>query len=159
MRERVLVLDGATGTYLQDLDLSAADFGGDDLEGCNEALVLSRPGIVRDMHLAYLRAGADVVETNTFGATPLVLAEYAISDRAAEINEVAAILAREACDLAAREDGRPRFVFGSMGPTTRSLSVTGGVTFAQLVGHYRVQAEGLLRGGCDLVMLETCQDS
>ena len=161
LMERVLVLDGATGTYLQGLDLSAADFGGAELEGCNEALVRSRPDVVTGMHLAYLRAGADLVETNTFGATPLVLAEYGIAELAREINAEAARLARAACATAEAEsgDGRTRFVIGSMGPTTKSHSVTGGATFETRAASYREQAIGLIEGGADLLLLETCQDT
>ena len=156
--ERLLVLDGATGTGLQDAELTPEDFGGAELDGCNENLCLTRPQVVLDLHGGYLAAGADIVETNTFGATPLVLAEYGLEDRAFEINRVAAELARRAC---ARFDapGRPRFVCGSMGPTTKAISVTGGVTFAELQEHYRVQALGLMAGGADYLLLETCQDT
>jgi 5-methyltetrahydrofolate--homocysteine methyltransferase len=158
LRERILVLDGATGTWVQAQDLAAADFGGADLEGCNEALVLSRPDVVRRMHREYLAAGADLVETNSFGATPLVLAEYGLADRARAINEAAARLARAEADAAATED-RPRWVAGSMGPTTRTLSVVGGVTFAELRATYCEQALGLIEGGVDLLLVETCQDT
>ena len=156
--ERVLVMDGATGTALQRLDLTAEDFGGPDLEGCNEVLVASRPDAVLALHDTYLAAGADVVETNTFGGTPLVLAEYGLSDRAFELNRKAAALAREAC---ARYDapGRLRFVAGSMGPTTKAISVTGGVTFEALRDNFRVQALGLMAGGADYLLLETAQDT
>ena len=156
--ERILVLDGATGTGLQDAELTAEDFGGAELDGCNENLCLTRPDVVLELHAGYLAAGADIVETNTFGGTPLVLAEYGLEDRAFEINRVAAELARQAC---ARfdEPGRPRFVAGSMGPTTKAISVTGGVTFDELQEHYRVQALGLMAGGADYLLLETCQDT
>ncbi len=156
--ERLLVLDGATGTGLQDAELTPEDFGGPELDGCNENLCLTRPDVVLELHAGYLAAGADIVETNTFGATPLVLAEYGLEDRAFEINRVAAELAREAC---ARFDrpGRPRFVCGSMGPTTKAISVTGGVSFEELEEHYRVQALGLMAGGADYLLLETCQDT
>jgi 5-methyltetrahydrofolate--homocysteine methyltransferase len=156
--ERLLVLDGATGTGLQDAELTPDDFGGPELDGCNENLCLTRPDVVLGLHAGYLAAGADIVETNTFGATPLVLAEYGLADRAFEINRVAAELARQAC---ARFDrpGRPRFVCGSMGPTTKAISVTGGVTFEELEEHYRVQALGLMAGGADYLLLETCQDT
>jgi len=132
--ERVLVMDGATGTALQAENLTPADFGGEALDGCNENLCFTRPDVVDRVHGRYLEAGADVVETNTFGATPLVLAEYGLEERAFEINETAARLAREAC---ARFDGpgRLRFVCGSMGPTTKAISVTGGVTFEGLQEH------------------------
>ncbi|HZI64252.1 MAG TPA: methionine synthase [Thermoanaerobaculia bacterium] len=156
--ERVLVLDGATGTAFQAMELTAADFGGADLEGCNEHLCLTRPDAVARVHEGYLAAGCDIVETNTFGSTPLVLAEYGLADRALELSRRAAEIARETC---ARfdEPGRVRFVCGAMGPTTKAISVTGGVTFEELREHYRVQAAGLLVGGADYLLLETCQDT
>jgi 5-methyltetrahydrofolate--homocysteine methyltransferase len=155
---RVLVLDGATGTALQARDLGAADFGGPELEGCNENLCATRPDVVADVHRGYLAAGADVVETNTFGSTPLVLAEYGLAERAFWLNRRAAELAREACARFATPE-RPRFVCGSMGPTTRAISVTGGVTFEELQEHFYVQAAGLMAGGADYLLLETCQDT
>ena len=116
LAERILVLDGATGTALQGVELSADDFGGPDLEGCNENLCATRPDVVDGVHESYLAAGCDVVETNSFGGTPLVLAEYGLADRAFELNAAAARLARAAC---ARHDlsdpsGRRHFVCGSM---------------------------------------------
>jgi len=108
LKERILVLDGAMGTAIQDLRLSAADFGGPDLEGCNENLVLTRPELIRRIHADYLEAGADIVETDTFGAGRIVLAEYGLQDRVYEINYAAARLAREAADAAATSE-RPRF--------------------------------------------------
>ncbi len=156
--ERILVLDGATGTALQDLELTADDFGGPDYEGCNENLVRIRPDVVDHVHETYLSAGADVVETDTFGATPLVLAEYELQDHAFEINRRAAEIARKAC---ARHDSaeKPRFVCGSVGPTTKAISVTGGVTFEELQENFRVQALGLMAGGADYLLLETAQDT
>ncbi len=155
---RVLVLDGAMGTALQDLSLAAQDFGGAELEGCNESLNLTRPDVVRGVHRGYLEAGADVLETNTFGGTPLVLAEYGLSDKAVEINRAAGRLARAETDAFWTED-RPRFVAGSMGPTTKAISVMGGVTFDQLIDHYEAQARGLHEGGVDYFLLETSQDT
>ena len=155
LKERILVLDGAMGTMLQQAKLAAADFGGPDLEGCNENLVVTRPDIVRGIHEAYFAAGSDLVETDTFGATPLVLAEYGLQERAIELNRAAAKLAREA---AAKFPG-PRFAAGSMGPTTKTITVTGGVTFQQLIDSYRAQTIGLLEGGIDLLLLETAQDT
>ncbi|MBP1642339.1 MAG: methionine synthase [Acidobacteria bacterium] len=158
LEERILVLDGATGTALQAYELSAADFGGVELEGCNENLCRTRPDVVRGISEGYLAAGADVVETNSFGATPLVLAEYGLAAEAHELNRLAAALAREACAKFERPE-RLRFVAGSMGPTTRAISVTGGVTFEQLLDNFRVQALGLMAGGADYLLLETCQDT
>jgi len=173
LAERVLVLDGATGTALQAMELAAADFGGPEYEGCNEHLVLASPAAVDAVHEAYLAAGCDVVETNTFGGTPLVLAEYGLADAAFEINRRAAEIARAACfrhDAAdgaaqiprsAREDAASprRFVAGSMGPTTKAISVTGGVTFEGLIETFRAQALGLMAGGADYLLLETAQDT
>jgi len=158
LRERVLVFDGATGTWLQDRDLGPEDFGGPDLEGCNENLLAVRPELVRAMHDDYLRAGADIIETNSFGATSLVLAEYDLQDQALELNRLAARIAREAAEAASTEE-KPRFVAGSMGPTTKTLSVVGGATFEQMLETYREQALGLIEGGADLLLLETVQDT
>jgi len=158
LEERILVLDGATGTMLQSYELTAADFGGPELEGCNEHLVITRPDVVRGVSERYLAAGADIVETDSFGGTPLVLAEYGLADRAYELNRRAAELAREACAQFATP-GRLRFVAGSIGPTTKAISVTGGVTFDELVEHFRVQACGLVDGGADYLLIETCQDT
>jgi 5-methyltetrahydrofolate--homocysteine methyltransferase len=158
LEERVLVLDGATGTALQAEDLGPDDFGGPDLEGCNENLCRTRPDVVERIHRRYLEAGADIVETNSFGGTPLVLEEYGLGDRAFELNRLAAEQARTAC-REFDEPGRLRFVCGSMGPTTKAISVTGGVTFDELIGHFRVQALGLMAGGADYLLLETCQDT
>ena len=155
LEQRILVLDGATGTAFQAAHLGPDDFGGEDLEGCNEILVDTRPDVVLDVHRSYLEAGADIVETNTFGGTPLVLAEYGLHERAFELNRRAAELARQACATA----GPERFVCGSMGPTTKAISVTGGVTFEQLRDDYRTQALGLAAGGADYLLLETCQDT
>ena len=155
LQQRIFVLDGAMGTMIQARHLTAKDFGGPDLEGCNEYLVITRPDVIREIHAEYFRAGADIVETDTFGGMPLVLAEYGLADRAEEINEAAARLAREAT----KQVAGPRFVAGSMGPTTKTITVTGGVTFDELVESYRRQAIGLLRGGVDTLLLETAQDT
>jgi 5-methyltetrahydrofolate--homocysteine methyltransferase len=151
--QRILVLDGAMGTMIQQRDLTAADFGGPALEGCNENLVLTRPDVVRDIHRRYFQAGANIVETDTFGGTPLVLAEYGLADKAREINRTAAKIARE---VAAEFDG---FVAGSIGPTTKAITVTGGVTFQQLIEHFHEQATGLIEGGADILLVETAQDT
>lgn len=158
LTHRILVLDGATGTAFQDAGLTADDFGGAELEGCNEHLVATRPDVVDAVHEGYLAAGCDIVETDTFGGTPLVLAEYGLEPQAFELNRRAAEIARVAC---ARHDapGRLRFVCGSMGPTTKAISVTGGVTFDELIAHFRIQALGLMAGGADYLLLETCQDT
>lgn len=158
LRQRILVGDGAMGTMIQAADLTAEDFGGPSLEGCNEVLVDTRPDVIRNIHRAFLEAGADFVETNSFGSTPLVLAEYGLAERALELNRKAASLAREVADDCIRP-GRPRFVVGSMGPTTKAISVTGGVTFQELIEHFAVQAQGLIEGGVDWLLLETSQDT
>src|ERR1700719_1401808 len=129
LRERILVLDGAMGTMLQQENLTAEDFGGPHLEGCNENLVIPRPDVVLGIHRKYLEAGSDIIETNTFGSTPLVLDEYGVGDRAREISRRAAELASQAVSQFSK-GSKPRFVAGSMGPTTKAISVTGGVTFS-----------------------------
>ena len=158
MSRRILVIDGAMGTQLQERNLSAEDFGGPEFEGCNEILVLTRPDVIEEIHRGYLEAGADIVETDSFGATDLVLADYGLAERVFEINRCAALIARKACDAFATPD-RPRFVAGSMGPTTKSISVTGGVSFSELSNAFQGQALGLLAGGVDLLLLETAQDT
>jgi 5-methyltetrahydrofolate--homocysteine methyltransferase len=158
LTERILVLDGAMGTSIQQLDLTADDFGGAALEGCNENLVLTRPEVIRGVHERFLAAGADIVETDTFGATPLVLAEYGLAAETHAINVAAARIAREAAAAYSTPD-QPRFVAGSMGPTTKTISVTGGVTWDDLADHYEAQAAGLIEGGVDLLLLETTQDT
>jgi 5-methyltetrahydrofolate--homocysteine methyltransferase len=158
LRERILVLDGAMGTMIQQKNLSAEDFGGPSLEGCNEYLVKSKPEVILDIHRQYLQAGADIIETDTFGGTALVLGEYQIPDQAHELNLGAARLARQAADEYSTP-GKPRFVAGSMGPTTKAITVTGGVTFAGLQEHFYGQARALVEGGVDLLLLETCQDT
>ncbi|HEY4980054.1 MAG TPA: homocysteine S-methyltransferase family protein, partial [Candidatus Acidoferrum sp.] len=158
LAERILVLDGAMGTMLQQRDLTAADFGGNALEGCNENLVRTRPDVVLDIHRKYFEAGSDIVETNSFGSTPLVLAEYGLEADAHYLSKRSAELARQAADEFSTPR-KPRFVAGSMGPTTKAITVTGGVTFAGLLDSYYVQAKGLLEGGSDLLLIETCQDT
>ena len=158
LAERILVLDGATGTALQGVTLTAADFGGPELEGCNENLCATRPDVVDGVHEGYLAAGCDVVETNSFGGTPLVLGEYGLADQAYELNRLAADIARAACARHSTPE-QPRFVCGSMGPTTKAISVTGGITFEGLTETFRVQALGLMAGGADYLLLETAQDT
>jgi 5-methyltetrahydrofolate--homocysteine methyltransferase len=158
LAERILVLDGAMGTMLQRRSLTAADFGGASLEGCNEILVRTRPDVVLDIHRKYYEAGSDIVETNSFGGTPLVLAEYGLGAEAHDLNKRAAKLARQAAEEYSTP-GKPRFVAGSMGPTTKAITVTGGVTFEGLLDNYYVQAKGLIEGDSDLLLVETCQDT
>ena len=158
IQERILVLDGAMGTAIQDLDLGPDDFGGAEYEGCNEYLILTRPELIEEIHQRYLDAGADILETDTFGSTSVVLAEYGLEAEARRLNREAAQLARRVADAASTPE-KPRFVAGSMGPTTKSISVTGGVTFDQLAESYREQALGLIEGGVDVLLLETVQDT
>jgi 5-methyltetrahydrofolate--homocysteine methyltransferase len=158
LRERILVLDGAMGTMLQKQNLSAADFGGPQLEGCNENLVLTRPDVVVSIHRKYLNAGADIIETDSFQSSSIVLAEYGLESRSREISKRAAELARQAADELS-SPSKPRFVAGSMGPTTKAISVTGGITFAQLRQSFHEQAQGLVEGGADVLLMETCQDT
>ncbi len=152
----VLVFDGATGTSLQQMDLSAEDFGGPALEGCNENLVFTRPDAVQAVHRQFLEVGADVIETDTFGAASIVLAEYGLEDQAFAINKRAAELARQ---VAAEYStaAKPRFVAGSIGPTTK-LPTLGHIDFDTMKASFRQQAEGLLAGDIDLFIVETCQD-
>ncbi|AOL33603.1 methionine synthase [Geobacillus thermoleovorans] len=158
LQRKILVIDGAMGTMIQSANLSAADFGGEAYEGCNEYLTLTAPHVIRRIHEAYLEAGADIIETNTFGATRIVLDEYNLGHLALELNIEAAKLAKQTAESFSTPDW-PRFVAGSMGPTTKTLSVTGGATFEELVAAYEEQARGLLLGGVDLLLLETCQDT
>ncbi|MBI2980877.1 MAG: methionine synthase, partial [Deltaproteobacteria bacterium] len=158
LQERILVLDGAMGTMLQQRNLTAADFGGPQLEGCNENLILTRPDVILDIHRKYFEAGSDIVETNTFGGTPLVLAEYGLQEKSHLINKTAAEIARRAAKEFSTPS-KPRFVAGSMGPTTKAISVTGGVTFEKLIEHFYFQTLGLLDGGVELLIVETCQDT
>ncbi|MDE2842354.1 MAG: homocysteine S-methyltransferase family protein, partial [Chloroflexota bacterium] len=158
LKQRILVVDGAMGTSIQARDLGPEDFGGLDYEGCNENLVLTRPDVIADIHQDFLDAGADILETNTFGATSVVLAEYELAHEARRINQVAAEVARRVADKTSTAD-KPRFVAGSMGPTTKTISVTGGITFDELSEAYCEQALGLVEGGADLLLLETSQDT
>ncbi|MEM9949778.1 MAG: homocysteine S-methyltransferase family protein, partial [Cyanobacteria bacterium P01_D01_bin.36] len=152
----VLVFDGAMGTSLQMQELTAEDFGGEEYEGCNEYLVETKPESVDKVHRSFLAAGADVIETDTFGGTSLVLAEYDLSDRAYELNKKAAVLARKAANDYSTPE-KPRFVAGSIGPGTK-LPTLGHVDFDTLRNAYLEQIEGLMDGGVDLILVETCQD-
>ena len=158
--DRILIIDGAMGTQIQARNLGPEDFGGEEYEGCNEYLNITRPDIIAEIHRAYLEAGADILETNTFGATALVLGEYGLAEHSRRINREAALIARTVSDeMAERQPGRRTFVAGAMGPTTRTISVTGGLTFDELAADYHQQAAGLIEGGVDMVMLETSQDT
>ncbi|MDQ0232270.1 methionine synthase [Metabacillus malikii] len=157
LTKRILVLDGAMGTMIQDANLSANDFGGEEYEGCNEYLTITSPKTIQDIHEAYLEAGSDIISTNTFGATSLVLDEYDLGSLALELNIESAKIAKEATKKYSTAD-KPRYVAGAMGPTTKTLSVTGGTTFDTLVDNYEEQARGLILGGADLLLLETSQD-
>src|SRR3954464_13536269 len=147
-RERVVVYDGAFGTYMQQKGLTADDFGGPALEGCNEMLVLTRPDLVAEMHDAFFQVGCDVVETATFGAFAVPLAEYGVADKTHEINLKAAQIAREVAD------GFGGYVAGSVGPGTKFASL-GQIRFAELRDAYDEQCRGLLEGGVDLLLVET----
>ncbi len=158
LAQRLLVMDGAMGTAIQNKDLGPEDFGGEEYEGCNEYLIITRPYVIEDIHRSYLQAGSDIIETNTFGATPVVLAEYDLAGEARRINREGAALA---LNVAIEESTpeKPRYVAGSMGPTTKTISVTGGITFEELANDYHIQAAGLIEGGVDLLLLETSQDT
>lgn len=157
-KNKIMVIDGAMGTAIQALDLKAEDFGGPDLEGCNENLILTRPELIKQIHRDYLAAGCDIIESNTFGSTPLVLDEYGLGAQAYEISKIGAKLAREVTDQISTNDW-PRFVAGSVGPTTKALSVTGGISFTDLVKNFEVQVQGLIDGGSDYILIETAQDA
>ncbi|MGB7998744.1 MAG: homocysteine S-methyltransferase family protein, partial [Anaerobacillus sp.] len=141
LKRRILVLDGAMGTMIQQANLSAPDFGGEEYEGCNEYLSLTRPDLISSIHDDYLAAGADIIETNTFGATDLVLEEYNLGEHAEKLNYASALLAKEAAARVSTAD-KPRYVAGAIGPTTKTLSVTGGTTFEALSTSYAAQAKG-----------------
>ncbi|MHC4953147.1 MAG: methionine synthase [Planctomycetota bacterium] len=159
LSHRILCLDGAMGTAIQARDLAAADFGGEHFDGCNEQLNLTRPDVIEAIHREHLEAGADILETNTFGSTSLVLAEYPpLHEQAHAITLAAAKIARAVADTVSTED-RPRFVAGSMGPTTKAISVTGGVTFEALRETFGDQAQALVEGGVDYLLIETAQDT
>jgi len=154
LSRRVLVYDGAMGTNVQKHHLTAEDFWGK--EGCNELLVLSRPDVIRSVHASFFEVGCDVVETDSFGSTRIVLAEYDLEDRTRELNIAAARLAREVADQYSTPE-KPRFVAGSIGPTTKLPSL-GHITYDDMATAYREQAEALIEGGVDLLLIETCQD-
>src|SRR5579864_6003216 len=154
VREGVVVYDGAMGTNIQVRQPSPDDFWGK--EGCNELLVLSRPDIIKDIHASFFKVGCDVVETDTFGATRIVLAEYQLEDKVEELNKAAARLAREVAQSFSTP-GKPRFVAGSIGPTTKLPSL-GHIKFDDMAASYTEQASALIAGGVDILLVETCQD-
>jgi 5-methyltetrahydrofolate--homocysteine methyltransferase len=154
LRDRILVYDGAMGTQIQDRNLSLSDYW--DKEGCSEILVLSRPEVIREIHEDYLKVGADVVETNTFGATRIVLAEYDLQDKVAEINRAAVKLAKEACAKYSTPE-KPRFVAGSIGPTTKLPSL-GHITWDDMLAAYVEQIVALIEADADVLLIETSQD-
>jgi 5-methyltetrahydrofolate--homocysteine methyltransferase len=173
--KRILVLDGAMGTLIQGLKLTEEDFRGErfkdwpqDLKGNNDLLILTRPDAIRDAHLQYLHAGADIVETNTFASTRIAQADYGMEDLAYELNREGARLAREAADIVTKETPeRPRFVAGAIGPTNRSASISPdvnnpgfrNVTFDDLIAAYGEAIRGLIDGGADLILFETIFDT
>lgn len=175
LKKRILVLDGAMGTMIQQHKLSEAQFRGErfadwpsDLKGNNDLLVLTQPDIIRDIHSQYFEAGADIVETNTFNSTSIAMADYKMESLSAEINEVAARLARECADEWTRKTpDQPRYVAGVLGPTNRTASISPDVndpayrniTFDQLVEAYRESTRYLVKGGVDLIMIETIFDT
>ena len=175
LAQRILVLDGAMGTMIQRHELQEADYRGErfadaahDQRGNNDLLTLVRPDIIRDIHAAYLDAGADLVETNTFNSTSISLADYGLQALVRELNREGAALARAACDAAeARTPGQPRFVVGVLGPTSRTASLSPdvnrpgfrAVSFDELAEAYREAAGGLIEGGADILMVETIFDT
>jgi 5-methyltetrahydrofolate--homocysteine methyltransferase len=173
LARRIVIIDGAMGTMIQRYKLSEADYRGarfkghaKDLKGNNELLQLTRPDVLREIHAAYLAAGADIIETNTFGATSIAQDDYGLAEVAREMNVAAARIARDAADAASTPE-KPRFVAGALGPTPRTASISPdvndagarNVTFEQLRAAYREQAEGLLEGGADLFLVETIFDT
>ncbi|HET9776101.1 MAG TPA: homocysteine S-methyltransferase family protein, partial [Gemmatimonadaceae bacterium] len=161
LERRVLVYDGAMGTNIQRYNLSAEDFGGKELEGCNDHLVLTRPDVIREIHESFLAVGCDVVETCTFQSTPRRLHEWGLGDKVREINVAAARLARAAADKYSTPD-KPRFVAASMGPTgmlpSSSDPMLSQITYDELAQNYYEQAKYLVEGGVDLLLIETSQD-
>ena len=173
LRQRIVILDGAMGTMIQRYKLTEADYRGErfkdhakSLKGNGDLLQITRPDVIEAIHEQYLQAGADIVETNTFGATSVAQADYDLAAVAREMNVAGARLARQACDKFTSAD-KPRFVAGALGPTPKTASISPdvndpaarNVTFAELRDAYREQAEGLLEGGCDLFLVETVFDT
>ncbi|MFN7925325.1 MAG: methionine synthase [Bryobacteraceae bacterium] len=154
---RILIIDGSMGALLQK-QCTIEDYGGPQYENCPEMVLKVRPEIIEGIHRDYLAAGADIIETDTFNATKVGLADFHLQDNVREVNLLAAAVARKAAD-AHSTPARPRFVAGSMGPTTKAISITGGVTFEELRSGYYEQAKALWEGGIDILLLETCNDT
>ncbi|MFA7519909.1 homocysteine S-methyltransferase family protein, partial [Shewanella sp.] len=174
LAERILILDGAMGTMIQGYKLEEEDYRGErfkdwhtDVKGNNDLLVLSQPHIIKQIHTDYLNAGADIIETNTFNATTIAMADYDMQSLSAEINLVGARLAREACDAAFAATGIPRYVAGVLGPTNRTCSISPdvndpgyrNVSFDELVTAYKESTKALIEGGADIIMVETIFDT
>lgn len=162
LKNKILIIDGAMGTMLQAESLTADDFGGEKYEGCNDYLVMTKPNVIKNIHKKYLGAGADIIETNTFGALDIVLKDYDLEDKAFEMNKQAAEIARKAIDEYLVENpnkARNLYVAGALGPSNKSISVTGGVTFDELIHSYYTATSGLLAGNVDLILFETIQDT
>lgn len=162
VRDHVVIYDGAMGTSIQKFDLTAEDFGGEQYNGCNDYLVITRPDVIEQIHASFLNVGSEVVETCTFRSNRLTLAEYGLQDRVLEINRAAAQLARRVCDRIAAETGIPRYVAGSIGPSGKLPSGTdpdlSNITFEELAANFYEQAQGLVEGGVDVLLIETSQD-
>ena len=156
LENKILVFDGATGTSLQNQNLTAADFGGEKYAGCNEYLNIVKPEATENVHRGFLDVGADIVETNSFGGASIVLAEYGLAEKSYEINKRGAEIARKIADEYSVK-GHKRYVAGSMGPTTKLPSL-GHIEFDIMRDSYKVQVKGLFDGGVDLLIVETCQD-
>jgi 5-methyltetrahydrofolate--homocysteine methyltransferase len=154
LNDRVMLIDGAMGTMIQRYDLTAKDFGGENLEGCNDYLTITRPDVIAEIHDEYLAAGADIIETNTFSASSIVLDEYGLSDETYQINLQAAKIAKQSASKYS-----DRFVAGSIGPTTKSLIVTQDISFEKMRDSYYAQVQGLIDGGVDLFLIETAHDT
>ena len=154
LKDRIVVFDGAMGTNIQSQDLTPDDFAG--LDGCNEYLLISKPEAIEKVHAGFLDVGCDVIETDSFGSTSIVLAEYDIAHRAYELNVKAAEIAKRVASDYSTPD-KPRWVAGSMGPTTKLPSL-GHISFLDMKASYAEQARGLIDGGADLLIVETCQD-
>lgn len=160
--ERVLIFDGAMGTSIDTFTLTAADYGGPETEGCRDYLVMTRPDVIEQIHASFMEAGCDVVETCTFQSSRLRLEEWGLADQTYAINHGAAALARRVADRFAAQDGRARFVAGSMGPTGKLPSSDNpdlsDITFDELVAQFAEQSRALLDGGVDVLLIETSQD-